>query len=43
MVFWGQIRVDKTKLDQIITLPNFTLMTSYGLDDCSHALILRTF
>ena len=23
MVFWGQIRVDKTKLEQIITLPNF--------------------
>ena len=23
MVFWGQIRIDKTKLDQIITLPNF--------------------
>ena len=24
MVFWGQIKVDKTKLEQIITLPNFT-------------------
>ena len=23
MVFWGQVRVDKTKLEQIITLPNF--------------------
>ena len=26
MVFWGQIKVDKTKLEQIITWPN-----SYGL------------
>ena len=24
MVLWGQISVDKTKLEQIITLPNFT-------------------
>ena len=24
MIFWGQIRVDKTKLEQIITLPNLT-------------------
>ena len=24
MIFWGQIRVDKTKLEQIITWPNFT-------------------
>ena len=24
MVFWGPIRVDTTKLKQIITLPNFT-------------------
>ena len=24
IVFWGQIRVDKTNLEQIITLPNFT-------------------
>ena len=24
MVYWGQIRVDKTKLEQIITGPNFT-------------------
>ena len=23
MVFWGQVRVDKTKLEQVITLPNF--------------------
>ena len=24
MVFWGPVSVDKTKLDQIITLPNCT-------------------
>ena len=24
IIFWGQIRVDKIKLGQIITLPNFT-------------------
>ena len=24
MVFWGQVSVDKTKLDQIITLPKYT-------------------
>ena len=24
MVLWGPISVDKTKLEQIITLPNFT-------------------
>ena len=24
MVLWGQISVDKTKLEQIITWPNFT-------------------
>ena len=24
MIFWGQIRVDKIKFEQIITLPNFT-------------------
>ena len=23
MVFWGQIRVDETKLEQTITWPNF--------------------
>ena len=26
MVLWGQIRVDETKLEQIITLPIFTLV-----------------
>ena len=41
--FVGQIRVDKTKLEQIITLPNFIFgqlhvnwgqyMTSYRLDE----------
>ena len=23
LLFWGQIRVDQSKLEQIITLPNF--------------------
>ena len=42
MVFWGQIRVDETKLAQTITLPNFIFsqpfawfeaMSSYRLDE----------
>ena len=33
MVFWGQIRVDKTKLDQIITLPNFNFGQLFKVAD----------
>ena len=32
MVLWGQISVDKTKLEQIITLPNFKFWSTFHVN-----------
>ena len=43
MIFWGQIRVDKNKLEQIMTLPNFTFGQLGGRGGGGGGILMKLF